>query len=65
MDYMSLKPCPKCQSIIAYNYYFKTYYCASCGYYEENPIVQEATTSPLATMTVQEIAKEICKSLNK
>ena len=65
MDYMSLKPCPKCQNIISYNYYFKTYYCTSCGYYEENPIVQEATTPSLTTMTVQEIAEEICKSLNK
>ena len=64
MEYMSLRSCPKCQNIIAYNYYFKTYYCTSCGYYEENPIIQEATTSR-ATMTVQEIAEEICKSLNK
>ena len=65
MEQNSLKVCPKCQTIISYNYYFKTYYCMSCGYYEENAIVQEATTPSLATMAPQEIAEEICKNLNK
>lgn len=61
MEDMGLKICPRCGEVISYSYYFRTYYCHKCGYFEENKIEE---IIQLPQPTARDICEEIWSIIN-